>query len=1095
MEKEARHVQWATLRLTGKPLITGSACGETPLLWVACRASFGLVHIYCDSELKAIWRFPSDLIFIHVEKSRYRWIEKELTGTTDDADVPYLLAVTVDGCVWFMPVCPEHETTERPFKRKKKTRTAESKKMVPRFSKDEWGLFEDVDVYESMVCDASIPVSGDKDGSSNIMILDNPKFSNKATSAKQMSASKSGQLCLQIKQLMVSSSETVIENARPRLVMQEKMIGCVQGACFACFGPQDMVIVVSTCGMEIFQASSTMGMSSTSFKRVKSVNGDNAFSSQPTCGLVVTSTKSVPSGNKGMMVVLHDKLFGAFSDGLSGGKSPHLLLKGDVDGCVYMTPLFFQDIDVPSSRLLCRLGQPILALLAISSGNAATNSESIVNKKSEGVKDRQLSEVRDTLLVVGQHGRIVAVSCSKIFDINSCIISSFRADKKSFEIELDRNSFEICEWKVQAPLTSVCLLGSKYLCYCARSEGFISTLFEDRDTQKSFGMDTHNLSNKDDMHGKHQTGSQSKTGNSEWARCSLREKLFTKKLPVADAVIGVAGKDISESNMSGRPMVILTARGRILGVEICNSVPIPEGYYAGAMPKRSWRTWESDMDANVKSLMSILDDISRAADHIHQFNHLLNHAISELAISLKVAFSILTDPSRDNLLRPKLVNTKYVRSMSLSPKCSIKVTPHSAMLAPSKTLAFNDYHGGSEMNCVENFLQMNNSSLVRFSVTLDNCTIHPLSPHWILVLELQNAGKENSKAIIFSSIINNGFGLQPDSQCIVEFDMKVPGLLDGPVSLSTYLCHLCDYHKLLHNQYSTDVEKTTRRGKHLKGLTCVDDSKIEEFFAKIALEEVQNTSKSISMPSDAFGSVCIPLSQHRIDILSIVSFPPQKFYHSVRASHLSNKSGESSVHDSTEKFCHDNVLGLFSGILSFTFKGGEKHSRTDADTLTTWRELFSEDLLDRGSLSKTKDKIILSIFGGHIISISLKGLRDQHIELHFEAPTLLLGCLLREALIWRLKNCEAIDNFQHGKNNLDSLCMVQDSADKSNADTKLLEAKKQIEVLLDRAEALSTNWNEINLQDARDTKVFPILEDIHSIMNDLLKLYRTFRQS
>ncbi|KAH9304593.1 hypothetical protein KI387_008997, partial [Taxus chinensis] len=745
----------------------------------------------------------------------------------------------------------------------------------------------------------------------------------------------------------------------------------------------------------------------------------------------------------------------------------------DVDGRVYMSPLFFEDIDVLSSRILCDLGQPILALFAISSGNAATESESM-NRKSEKVTQRQPFEVRDTLLVVGQYGRIVAVSCSNKVDSNSCIISSSCVEYgKSFEIELDRSSFEIREWKVQAPLTSVCVLGSKHLCYCARSESFISSLFEDREIQKSFVKVSHNMLNQVEKHGigvEHHTASQSGTGNSEQARCNLKEKLFPKKLPVADAVIGVAGKDVSVSNLSGRPMVILTARGRILGIEIYDTVLIPKGYYGGEMPKRSWRTWESNMDEHVKDLMNIIDDISRAADCINQCNRSLNLAISELAISLKVASSILTEPNRDSLLSPNLANSKYVQNTLFSPKCSIKVTAQSAKLASSKRLAFEDCPGASEINCVEKLLQKEMSGFVRLSVTLYNCTIHPLSPHWILVLELPNISKENSTATTYSSIINNGFGLAPDSQCIIEFDVRVPGLLDGPVNLLTYLCHLHDYHELLHKQYSTDNEKTVTRTKHLKGLVCVDNSNIEEFLAKISLEEVQNTSMKSSMPVNAFGSICIPLSQHRIDILSIVSHPPQKFHHSIRGSHLSKKSAELDAHNSTETFCHDRVLGDFAGTLNFTFKENEKHSRTTADALDTWRKLLFEDLLEKGSLSKTKDKIMLSIPGGQIIYIALKCLKDPQIELHFEAPTLLLGCLLREALIWRLKNCEAIDSFQTEKNNLDSLSVVQDCTDKSTIDTKVLETKKQIEVLLHHAESLSTIWDEIKLQHANDTK-------------------------
>lgn len=50
--EEAAGVEWGHLRVVGKPpLLTGAAFGATPLLWVACRASPGLVHVFCDTHL------------------------------------------------------------------------------------------------------------------------------------------------------------------------------------------------------------------------------------------------------------------------------------------------------------------------------------------------------------------------------------------------------------------------------------------------------------------------------------------------------------------------------------------------------------------------------------------------------------------------------------------------------------------------------------------------------------------------------------------------------------------------------------------------------------------------------------------------------------------------------------------------------------------------------------------------------------------------------------------------------------------------------------------------------------------------------------
>lgn len=1094
-EKEARHVEWARLRIGGRPLITGMAIGETPLLWVACRASPRLVHVYCDSQLKVIWRFPSDPKFICLEKERNRLSQKGCM-TSYDTKTPSLFVVTLDGSVWLLPVCPAVEATERCSKRKKESHTTIAPKIVPSLRKDEWGLFEDIDVYDSMDCDDCITTFPDKCGSSDSLL---PETSCHGNAREKMSTSKAGEVVLHVKQLSTSFTAKIIQKNTPMLAMQENLIGIVQGACFACFGPQDMVIVISTSGMELFQFSSLAGNSSSFFRRLESIDGDIYFREETTCAIIVSPAKNISIDGYGQTTVfLHDKLFGAFSDSFTSAKPQHLLLKGGIDGHVYVSPLFCQEIKLSSSTVLCNLGQPILALLAIHSGY---KSGVLKNDISEKQPEREHLEVRDTLLIVGQYGRIVAVSCNTEFEDNSCFISRSSSKQKAlFEINLDRCNFDIREWEVQAPLISVCMLGSQHLCYCAGSEAFISLLFEDRDTQKSVGMVTENMPNQGAEYGvvlRCQDAIQTNAPKNDLqrARYILKEILLPKKIPVAESLIGVTGKDLSVSNIRGRPLVVLTARGRILGVEIAHYVRTHEGCYTGSMPKKTWRTWDSNMDDHVKKLINIIDDISRSASYIQKCNQALNLAITEIAIALKVASSILTDPNRDWLLRPSTPNSTCVNSTRLSTRCSMKVTPLPVMLVSSRTLAFEDFPGSSEINSVENFLQSHICLPARISVTLYNCTTYSLSSHWTLVLELHNTGVKNGTTTTYSSIINNGLGLAHDAQCIIELDVKLPSLHSGPVSVFAYLCHVHDYHELLHEQSSKDQgEKTSTN--HLRGLTSVDDSRVDEFINTVSLEEVRSTPVVSTVPLDPFGSIFIPLSQHRIDILSLGSQPPQKFHHTVKACHLSDKSSAFNANSVTSKVYYDNVRGAFSGTLNVSSGTSKKHPRTAADAHKIWKELLLDDVVEKGILSKAGDKIILSIPGGEIISILLKYVRDQQILLHFEAPTLLLGCLLKEALTWRLKSCEEIDHSQNRKTSLHSFPVDQDLMDTNMTDAKAVETKKQLEVILPRAEALMTVWNEIKLQDARDTKeLLPVLGDIHSIINDLLKLYRSYRES
>nr|ACN39910.1 unknown [Picea sitchensis] len=1020
-EKEPRHVEWARLRIAGRPLITGITTGETPLLWVACRASPRLVHVYCDSQLKVIWRFPSDPNFIHLEKERNRLSQKGCMTTSYDTNTPALFVVTLDGSVWLLPVCPADGATERPSKRKKESHTTISQTIVPSLRKDEWGLFEDIDVYDSMDCDICVTALPDKCGSSDSLM---PETSCHVSSREKMSTSKAGEVCLQVKQLSTSFTTKVIQKNIPKLAMQENLIGIVQGACFAFFGPQDMVIVISTSGLELFQTSSLAGNSSAIFRRLESIDGDIYFREETTCALIVSPAKTVSVGGYGQTTVfLHDKLFGAFSDRFISAKPQHLLLKGGIDGHVYVSPLFCQEIKLSSSTVLCNLGQPILALLAIHSGNSGHKSGVLKNDISGKQPEREHLEVRDTLLIV------------------------------------------------------------------------------DRDIQKSVGMVTENMPNQSAEYGiglRRQDAVQNNASKNDLQRVRyvLKEILLPKKIPVADSLIGVTGKDFSVSNISGRPLVVLTARGRILGVEIAQYLPTPEGCYTGPIPKKTWRTWESNIDDHVKKLINIIDDISRSASYIQQCNQALNLAIAELSISLKVASSILTDPNRDRLLRPSPPNSTCVSNTRLSTRCSIKVTPFPVMLVSSRTLAFEDFPRSSEINSVENLLQTQICLPARISVTLYNCTSYSLSSHWTLVLELHNTGVTNGTTTTYSSIINNGFGLARDAQCIIEWDVKLPSLHAGPVSVFTYLCHVHDYHELLHEQSSKDQGEKMITKKHLQGLTSVDDSRIDEFLAIVSLEEIQSTPVASTMPLDPFGSIFIPLSQHRIDILSLVSQPPQKFHHTVKACHPSDTSAAFSANTVINKVCYDNVLGAFSGTLNVSSETSERHPKTAADALKIWKELLLDDVLEKGILSKAGDKVILSIPGGEIISILLKYVRDEQILLHFEAPTLLLGCLLKEALTWRLKNCKEIGSSQNRKTSLHSFPVSQDLTDRNMTDAKSLETKKQLEVILHRAEALTTIWNEIKPQDARDTKeVLPVLADIHSVINDLLKLYKSYRES
>eukprot|EP01018_Ginkgo_biloba_P006745 Gb_09804 [translate_table: standard] len=1128
MEKETRHVEWARLRVAGRPLMTGIAVGETPLLWVACRASPRLVHVYCDSHLKVLWRFPSDPIFVHLEKSRGNWSHKGCMTSNEanfDDNAPSLLVITSDGHVWLLPVFPINRATERPSKRKKVSYPAEAYKLGPRFTasqthktqensvlksqlrNDEWGLFEDIDIYESMDCDDDVTILREKDASSDSLIVEN-SFKN-VSLRKQMSTSTSDGVFLQVKQLAISTPPKLIQKTIASLVMQENLIGIVEGACFAVFGPHDMVIVISKCSLQFFQATTSAVSPSILFERVESMDGDLSFHKDPTCALIITAAKNISTDGYGQVAtLLHEKLFNVFLEGFNSAKPQHLLLKGDTDGRVYLSPLFCPDIKMPASRILCNLEQPILALFAIPSGNARNKSEFLINDEIENKTARQKLEVRDTLLIVGQYGRIVSISCSNNLDECSCFLSnSWTKYKVLFDINLEKSNFDIRDWKVQTPLTYVCMLGYKHLCYCARSEVFILSLFEDRDVQQSVGMGPGKMT----THGeKHRTGLECQTsmGNNtldqQQAGCILKEIVLPKKIPIADTIIGIAAKDNSVCNTRGRPLVVLTARGRILGVEVSDYALTLEGYYYGSLPRKTWRTWQSNMDDHVKGLISMIDEISRAANLIQQRNHSLNLALNELAFSLKVASSILLDPNRDILLSPKPTRKKNVSNTPLSPKCTIKVTPLPAMLVSSENLAFENYTSSSEIKSTESFLQNEMCGLARINVTLYNSTEQLISSHWTLMLELHNTGMNNSIVATYSSVINNGFGLLPGAHCIIEFDVKLFGLHVGPIIVFIYLCHVHDYHELLHGHSFTDHrgETSTPLRKHLQGLTCLGNSKIDkEFLATVTHEETQSSSIRASNKSfNTTGSICIPLSRDRIDILSVASHPPQKSLHACRVSCPSDKSSGLNDNVAMPKSCHENVLGAFSGTLNVTLKASEQHSRTTGDALKTWKELFLEDLVEKGSLSKAGDKIILSVPGGQIISISLRGSPVQEesylLQLHFEAPSLQLGCLLREALTWRLKNCEAIGSIQSRKDALHNFSVVRDLDHISTVDATVLEIKKQAEVILHRTEVLSTIWNEIKLQDAGDSMEFlPLLGDIQSIIYDLLKVYKCSRES
>lgn len=92
--EEWEALEWEQLRVVGLPLLSGAAFGATPLLWVACRAQPCLVHIFCDTKLQEIWRFPADAVFLSVASGA------RPQGNHDGA--PSLLVITREGCIWIV---------------------------------------------------------------------------------------------------------------------------------------------------------------------------------------------------------------------------------------------------------------------------------------------------------------------------------------------------------------------------------------------------------------------------------------------------------------------------------------------------------------------------------------------------------------------------------------------------------------------------------------------------------------------------------------------------------------------------------------------------------------------------------------------------------------------------------------------------------------------------------------------------------------------------------------------------------------------------------------------------------------------------------
>ncbi|KAH7440266.1 hypothetical protein KP509_04G099000 [Ceratopteris richardii] len=407
--------EWSRVKLIGKPSLTGRG------LWVALRPLPRLVHIYYDSNLRGVLRFPKDPRFLLLvpseDASSNLGHEKESANGSESIS---LLVLTSDGGLWFIPQITPQESGNRPAKKAKQT---------PNEVMEKWDIFEECDIYKDAefypydehVCGRSESASGDP--------------------SKIQPSSK-------VLKLKASGNEYRKLHAED--VQSMNFIGRFVDACVASIGPNNLIVVASSTRSPIVLSKtnpSVFDFTSANASRLSSIEGC------PSCLLFAT----IREGRQSLQTdcfQFSPHFFNAVTRNFGGARPKHLLFQGNTAGEVHVFPVDSLN-HISSPLLLFDLQESISGLIAFA-----------------------LNDVSDVLLAITYHGLMVSIIASQSKSASPFSTSMTEPTvRKLLKIEVGE-CFSVQSRRVKAPVLSITSCQPGQLCIHSASGIYIINMLD-----------------------------------------------------------------------------------------------------------------------------------------------------------------------------------------------------------------------------------------------------------------------------------------------------------------------------------------------------------------------------------------------------------------------------------------------------------------------------------------------------------------------------------------------------------------------------------------------------------------------------------------
>ncbi|KAL2643533.1 hypothetical protein R1flu_011120 [Riccia fluitans] len=1107
MEKLACHVEWGRLKISGRPLLTGAALGSSQLMFIACRASPFLVHLFQDSNLVSIWRFPADPVFLLLGPALHNKTVEDIAGDSNSSNGS-LLVITADGRVWLLRHLEKYDPlNDRSTKKRKETVPEELQKAVQE-------MLVGSDMKSLMAEKIAQPKQGDNNLQDNYThgIQKSGLFHRgRPPTRRDDYVSNNSQGSFDLKGLN-SAWRKVSSNTFPRfdsnlklkVVSEKEFFCCVPGTVVAAWGPNDAVALLGVSGTVKLVRVGSSGPPPSAFAKPDMVCGRSVPGSELCCLLFasVATQRNSDERPEGYITMFQENFFKKLFGCADNNSAASGILHGDTKGHLY-TSLVSPELELFQTRLLCDFGQPIVAAFAV----PATGT-SLKKKKLVSEEDRKTAKLHScSLLIIGQLGKVILITGVKDTDMQvddglfwpTSRSFSWRSKNALLARQLNERSFSFHEWEVFSPVTSACMLGPYRLCYCTRSEIFYTDLVENDDEAQIYPRQPKaNSEAKDSV-------SQSLLKLSQKLQPSaskdmiggplFKKELSTQKVPVVD-IVALAGKGVSVATGSSRPLVGLTARGRLLSVEVSHHVSSRAVGVAEGIPK-SWRPLLSRMEVKIQDILRVVGETAESTHVIKNHSATINLALKELAGALPLA--------REISLYMITVRRPDISLVGEPPQGMISsfltVTDHNPVIVSPETLSFSP--GSGRRLPLSSFY----SRKVKIAIRLCNRSLHFLSPHWSLILELRAVNATQS--VHFSLPINRGLGLPVGGEFTHEFIALLPGKGLGPVGLFVFLCHHQKYHQLIveaePSLFSCDGGFVHTKGKELPS------RQVDSFSSKLG-DIVSNAGCLELSPSS--GSVFVALSKYRIDILSISQVRAPSLAIDPRVQISSDKKHANL--DVNE----DLSLRKFSSRITLS-SVRNKPEVEGKDISKLLQDLSLDDLPKRGVAFKAGQRICVSAheFGTFSISVNAgtAGGDCTAVDIALESSSLLLGSYLREALLWRLDCCKDVFVLKErcpwqqtatsvrirtlasklvSDADRSSESLIDSSRERSQegpAEPLLGKAMDFVTEINDRLAVISDLWE--NVISFRDGEQFSsLLKETHTAVGDVTAVYRICRE-